>query len=51
MEAYKEQEFKGKFDLTLWISLIKQALPQRKRMAVLALVMIMKLWWTPSFRS
>ena len=41
MEAYKEQEFKGKFDLTLWISLIKQALPQRKRMAVLALVMIM----------
>lgn len=41
MEANKEQEFKGRFDLRLWISLLKQALPQRKRMAVLALVMIM----------
>jgi len=41
MEAYTEQEFKGKFDLRLWLSLVKQALPQRKRMAVLALVMVM----------
>ncbi len=40
MEAYKEKEFTGRFDSRLWLSLVKQAVPQRKRMIALVVVMI-----------
>ncbi len=41
MDTYKEKEFSGKFDKQLWLSLLKQAIPHRKKMIVLGVVMIL----------
>ncbi|HOH47352.1 MAG TPA: ABC transporter ATP-binding protein [Candidatus Cloacimonadota bacterium] len=41
MDIHKEQEFTSKFDYRLWLSLLKQAMPQRKLITVLGLVMIL----------
>jgi ATP-binding cassette subfamily B protein len=40
MSIYNEHEFSNKFEWRLWLSLLKQVLPHRKRMAILALVMV-----------
>jgi ATP-binding cassette subfamily B protein len=40
MDLYKEKEFSNKFEPRLWLSLLKQVLPHRRRMLVLAVVMV-----------
>ena len=41
MDLYKEKEFSGKFQSKLWLSLLKQAIPHRKKMIVLGIVMVL----------
>ena len=41
MNTYQETEFKSKFNWRLWLSLLKQALPQRGKMITLVLVMVL----------
>ncbi|HOZ00850.1 MAG TPA: ABC transporter ATP-binding protein [Candidatus Syntrophosphaera sp.] len=41
MDMHKEHEFANKFEWRLWLSLLKQVLPHRKRMLLLAGVMVM----------
>jgi len=41
MNIYKEKEFSNKFEWRLWLSLLKQVLPHRRRMLILAVVMVM----------
>lgn len=41
MAAYKETEFRGKFDRQLWLALLKQAVPHRKKMFILGVVMVL----------
>lgn len=40
MDRYQETEFKNRFNWRLWVSLLRQAMPQRWKMIVLAAVMI-----------
>ncbi len=41
MNTYQETEFKSKFNWRLWLALLKQALPQRGKMIILVVVMVL----------
>lgn len=41
MSSNIEKEYTGKFDLRLWMSLLKQAIPHRRKMILLGMVMVM----------